>query len=173
VGYGLWRSVFTAAGKIFFKAESEKGETYMQHKRKTYTPSFKAKVVLEAIRDKKTSAELADRYKIHPVQVRNWKVIATRRMPDLFTNRKKDDDQEKERQIQSLNRQVDQLQKELNWLRQNLDLSHKERVSLIKRKDLDIAVCRQAELLGISRSSVYYQHNGTKRESLLKDQVSA
>lgn len=140
----------------------------MEPKRKSYTPSFKAKVVMESIRDKKTSAELADRYKIHPVQIRNWKVIATRRMPDLFSNRKKDDDLEKNKQIQNLCRQVDQLQRELDWLRENLDLSHEERVSLINRECLDIAVCRQAELLGISRSSVYYQRNGNKRESQLK-----
>jgi len=144
----------------------------MEPKRKTYAPSFKAKVVMEAIRDKKTSAELADRYKIHPVQIRNWKVIATRRMPDLFSNRKKDDDLEKNKQIQNLCRQVDQLQRELAWLRENLDLSHEERVSLINRECLDIAVCRQAELLGVSRSSVYYQRNGNKRESQLKTQAA-
>ncbi|OPY84534.1 MAG: Transposase [Syntrophus sp. PtaU1.Bin208] len=137
----------------------------MEAKRKTYTPSFKAKVVLESIRDKKTSAELADRYQVHPVQIRNWKVIATRRMPDLFSSRKKDDDVEKDKQIQNLNRQIDQLQRELNWLREKMDLSHQERVSLINRESLDIAVCRQAELLGISRSSVYYQKNANKREA--------
>ncbi len=140
----------------------------MEPKRKTYTPSFKAKVVLESIRDKKTSAELADWYQVHPVQIRNWKVIATRRMPDLFSSHKKYDNLEKDKQIQNLNRQVDQLQRELNWLRKNMDLSHQERVSLINRDSLDIAVCRQAELLGISRSSVYYQKSAHKRESQLK-----
>jgi transposase len=140
----------------------------MEQKRKRYAPSFKAKVVLEAIREQKTSAELANRYQIHPVQIRNWKVIATRRMPDLFSNRKKEDDLEKNKQIQTLFRQVDQLQRELNWLRETLDLSHQERVSLVNRECLEIAVCRQAELLGISRSSVYYQRNGNKQESQLK-----
>ncbi len=143
----------------------------MEPKRKTYSPSFKAKVVLEAIREQKTSAEIANRYQVHPGQIRNWKSIATRGLTELFSTRKKESDLQKEKQIHDLCRQVDQLQRELNWLRGNLDLNHKDRVSLIDRQSLGIAVCRQAELLGVSRSSVYYQRTGSKREHLLKRQV--
>ena len=92
-----------------------------------------------------------------PGQIRNWKSIATRGLTELFSTRKKESDLQKEKQIHDLCRQVDQLQRELNWLRGNLDLNHKDRVSLIDRQSLGIAVCRQAELLGVSRSSVYYQ----------------
>jgi len=145
----------------------------MECKRQTYAPSFKAKVVMEAIRERKTSTELADRYKIHPVQIRNWKAIATRGLVDLFSSRKKGGDLKKEKQIQYLSRKVDQLQRELNWLRESLDLNHKERVSLIDRECLDVALCRQAELLGISRSSVYYQRVDNKQEPQLKRQTAA
>ncbi len=146
----------------------------MGPKRKKYTPAFKAKVVLEAIREQKTSVELADRYQVHPVQIRNWKVIATRGLADLFSNHKNNTDAEKDKQIQNLSRQVNRLQKELEWLRESLDLSHRDRVSLIDRECLDIAVCRQAELLGVSRSSVYYQraaNNGHRQDGQLKSQA--
>jgi len=139
----------------------------MEPKRKKYTPSFKAKVALEAIREQKTSAELATRYQVHPVQIRIWKAIATRGLADIFSNRSKESDLQKDKQIHDLCRQVDQLQRELNWLRGNLELSHKERVSLIDRESMEIAVCRQAELLGVSRSSVYYLRTGNKRETQL------
>ena len=45
----------------------------MKQMRKKYPPSFKAKVALEAIREQKTSAELASLYQVHPGQIRNWK----------------------------------------------------------------------------------------------------
>lgn len=43
--------------------------------RKEYTPSFKAKVALEAIREEKTSADLTSQYQVHPSQIRKWKSI--------------------------------------------------------------------------------------------------
>jgi len=44
----------------------------VEQMRKRYPPSFKAKVALEAIKEHKTSAELASLYQVHPGQIRNW-----------------------------------------------------------------------------------------------------
>ena len=44
--------------------------------RRKYPPSFKAKVALEAIREDKTSADLASQYQVHPSQIRKWKSTA-------------------------------------------------------------------------------------------------
>jgi len=47
----------------------------------------------------------------------------------------------------------------LNWtgLKKNLDLTSKEKALLIDRQHKSIPITRQAELLGISRSTVYYR----------------
>ena len=41
-------------------------------------------------------------------------------------------------------------------LKKNLALSHKEKILLIDKNNKEISISRQAELLGISRSSIYY-----------------
>ena len=45
----------------------------LMKKRKTYTGDFKARVVLELIRNKKGLTKLADQYELHPNQIKNWK----------------------------------------------------------------------------------------------------
>jgi transposase len=42
-------------------------------KRKTYSPEFKAKVGLEAVRGLRTANEIGQEYSVHPVQVGQWK----------------------------------------------------------------------------------------------------
>jgi len=41
--------------------------------RKQHSGQFKAKVVVDAIRGKKTVNELAAQYGVHPVQISQWK----------------------------------------------------------------------------------------------------
>ena len=45
----------------------------MKQSRKNHSPSFKAKVALEALKEEETTAEIASRYEVHPSQVRTWK----------------------------------------------------------------------------------------------------
>jgi len=44
--------------------------------RKKYPPVFKAKVSLEALKEEKTSAELASKYKVHPSQIKKMEVYS-------------------------------------------------------------------------------------------------
>jgi putative transposase len=45
----------------------------MSRKRRSFTPSFKTKVALEALRENKTISEIAQRHKLHPTQINLWK----------------------------------------------------------------------------------------------------
>ena len=94
----------------------------MERMRKRYPPSFKAKVALEAIREQKTSAELASQYQVHSGQIRNWKATAAKGLIDLFTDKRKNGDQDREELIQELYRQLGQLNADLNWLKKKSGL---------------------------------------------------
>jgi putative transposase len=53
-------------------------------------------------------------------------------------------------------------------LKKNLDLSHKEKLLLIDNLNREISISHQAELIGISRSSVYYEPVVDEHDLLLK-----
>jgi len=87
-----------------------------------HTPSFKAKVAIEAIREQKTSSELASEYQVHPNQIRNWKSIATKGLADLFADKRKKAERDQEELIQELYRQLGQLNADINWLKKKSGL---------------------------------------------------
>jgi len=121
----------------------------VERMRKRYPPSFKAKVALEAIKEQKTSAELASLYQGHPGQIRNWKAVVMKGLLDLFSDRRrKGKEQDNEKLIAELYRQIGQL-------KVDLDLPHRDKVSLIDNMNIGISISRQAEFLGISRFSIY------------------
>ena len=45
----------------------------MKQNRKQYSPDFKARVAMEAIKGEETIAELAIRFEVHPTQINQWK----------------------------------------------------------------------------------------------------
>lgn len=53
-------------------------------------------------------------------------------------------------------------------LKKNLDLSHKEKLQLIDKTNSETSISHQAELLGISRSSIYYEPMVDEHDLLLK-----
>ncbi len=94
----------------------------MENLRRKHTPSFKAKVALEAIKEQKTSAELASQYQVHPGQIRNWKTAAIKGLTDFFSDKRRSKDQDKEKLIEELYRQIGQMKVDLDWLKKKAGL---------------------------------------------------
>ena len=84
-----------------------------------YSPTLKAKVALEAIREGETIVELASRYGVHPTQIKKWKKTATEQMLELFKDGRQKGVREKEKDlfIEELYREIGQLKVELDWLK--------------------------------------------------------
>jgi len=67
----------------------------MTKNRRKHTPSFKAKVALEALKGEATIAELASRFEVHPGQIRKWRNSLAEGAVGMFggdQNHKKKDD---------------------------------------------------------------------------------
>lgn len=89
----------------------------MKSLRMKHAPAFKAKVALEALKEEKSSAELASQYQIHPGQIRNWKAVAANGIAELFNGKSQQADRDKDNLIEELYRQIGQLKVELDWLK--------------------------------------------------------
>lgn len=93
----------------------------MSRTRRSYTPEFKAKVVLELLKGEKELNELASEHSISPNQLRNWKSEFLQNAPNVFTDKRIDTLQEKLKEERRENEQyakkVGQLTMQVDWLK--------------------------------------------------------
>nr|WP_144918855.1 IS3 family transposase [Moraxella osloensis] len=126
--------------------------------RKRHNAEFKSKVAVEAIKEQKTINELTAEYGVHATQISNWKKQALAVIPSAFNTKQHDNEQAQQATIDELHRQLGQVISERDWLKKKfLTATLNARKQLLEPDNKDFSTRKQCELLGINRSSLYYQ----------------
>jgi transposase len=92
--------------------------------RKQHSPTFKAKVVLQTLRETKPLTQIAAENEIHPTLLTKWKGEALRSLPEIFERgvNKDRSAQEHEKQSAELYEQIGRLSAQLAWLKKKSGL---------------------------------------------------
>src|SRR4030067_1561838 len=90
--------------------------------RKGHDAAFKARVALEALKEEKTLAQLSSEFGVHANQIRQWRHKLLEEVANLFSDRRKKNDQDNEELVAELYRQIGQLKVEVDWLKKKSHL---------------------------------------------------
>ena len=90
--------------------------------RKQYSPRFKARVAIEAIRGDKTLSQLGSRFKVHPIQIAKGRKCALDQLPELFVDGRKGKSRNGEAESDALYEEIGRLKVELDWLKKKVGL---------------------------------------------------
>jgi transposase len=85
----------------------------MKAKRRKFTAAFKAKVTLEALKERETLAELAKRFEVHPNMITKWKQEFVERASEIFETERPEVNFEAERD--KLFAKIGRLEMERDW----------------------------------------------------------
>jgi len=108
-------------------------------------------------------------FRCDPIQVSQWKRQLLDGASELFTRGKKSKDKEEGQAKEAeLFQQIGLLQMELEWLKKRLSCSDaRELRKLVDHDHPEISVSRQCALLGLSRSTLYYQPTPVRESTRL------
>ena len=85
-----------------------------------FTPREKAEVALAAIKEEQTIAQISSTYKVHPTQIGLWKKQAREGLAEVFTDKRKKENQDKDQLIEELYKIIGQKDTEVAWLKKKL-----------------------------------------------------
>jgi len=95
-------------------------ESYNKIMKKQFSPDYKVKVVLEALKGLKSPSEIASAYQVHPTQIGFWKKRVLEGAKTLFENEKKKDEPNQQKLIDELYKIIGQRDTELEWMKKNM-----------------------------------------------------
>jgi len=89
----------------------------MKQKRRKFSGAFKAKVAIEALKERETLAELSKRFEVHPNMISKWKQEFLEKSAEIF-DKKSDADSEVD--AEKLYAKIGQLEMEVDFLKKSL-----------------------------------------------------
>jgi len=90
--------------------------------KKVFSPEYKAKVALEAIKGIKSNSEIATAHDVHPTQIGIWKQQLINRAATLFADKRTKDGKAPERIIDELYTVIGKRDVEIEWMKKNIQL---------------------------------------------------
>ncbi|MCU4173898.1 transposase [Carboxylicivirga sp. N1Y90] len=88
--------------------------------RRKFTSEFKAKVAIEAVKERESVAELAKKYELHPNQITNWKKEFLSNATNAFTSDSKVSSVNEDKEKQKLFEVIGQQKVEIDFLKKAL-----------------------------------------------------
>jgi transposase-like protein len=85
--------------------------------RRKFSPEFKAKVALEALKGVQPVHALAAKFEVHPTQISQWKQELLERLPGVFETKVPPGLAAHEALQSQLYQKIGQLEVELDWLK--------------------------------------------------------
>lgn len=93
-----------------------------QQIKKVFSPSFKAKVALEAIKEVQTTGQLASRFQVHPTQIGVWKKKLFDGVEQIFSDKEKHQKEKDREFVDELYKQIGRKDIEIQWLKKKVGL---------------------------------------------------
>ena len=92
----------------------------MAKKRMPRGGEFKAKVAVEALKERQTVQQLGQRFEVHPTQIHQWKKQLVDNAAELFHDQRRKEASGRTAHEAELYEQIGRLKMELEWLKKKL-----------------------------------------------------
>lgn len=90
--------------------------------RRFHSPAFKAKVVMEALKEQKTLAELSSQFGVHAMVISKWKKQAGEILAKGYSDKRQLKEKDDRELIQELYRQIGRLKVEVDFLKKKMGI---------------------------------------------------